>query len=172
MLSLSSQGARFIEAWEGFRAQPYNDSEDNATVGIGHLIHRGPVTGADRARWGNMTLAHALAQLQADMHVNAIQALASSLKVSLTVSQIDALCSIGFNCGPGALRAGGAVMLAVNSKPKTWNAVAMRAWRGRVEAAIMQWAHPTVLERRRRSEACLFRTGKYTKATGNPYANA
>jgi lysozyme len=172
MLSLSGEGAKFVGAWEGFRSQPYNDSQGNATVGIGHLIHRGPVTGADRARWGSMSRAHALVQLQADMQRNALDALQASLKVKLTVAQIDALCSLAFNCGPRSLAAGRSVMSAVNSKPKAWNRLAIAAWHKRVEAAIMLWAHPSELTRRRRSEAYLFKTGKYTKAAGNPYANA
>jgi len=169
---LSTQGAAFIKAWEGFVDHCYDDSQGNCTVGVGHLVHKGPTSADDRNHWGTITLPHALALLQADAHRNGLDAVRSSVKAPLTQGQIDALISLCFNCGPGALAPGHAIATAVNSKPTRWNPAAMNAWRARVTDAFMQWANPTELTRRRQSEAALFRTGKYTKATGNPYANA
>ena len=48
----SPKGVDFLIAGEGFIPYAYNDSQNHATFGVGHLLHRGPVTAADRARWG------------------------------------------------------------------------------------------------------------------------
>lgn len=187
-IALNQAGARFIEAWEGFRSAPYNDSDSppNATIGVGHLLHYGPVTAGDRepdrtiipgvvtGPGGAITLAEALLLEQHDVEVNAIQALHASLNVPLDAAQIAALCSLAFNCGPGSLAGGHTVMTAVNSKPRPGaeTPVAMAEWHARAAAAFLQWAHPTVLTRRRLSEAHLFATSQYTVAQGNHYANA
>jgi GH24 family phage-related lysozyme (muramidase) len=184
-LSLSKEGARFLEAEEGVRLVPYEDTRGIATIGVGHAyepqgaiteaqlkpglqIIPGVVTGAG----GSITLAEALTLEQHDVDVNAIQALRVSLKVSLDIAQPDALCSLGFNCGPGSLAADGAVMKAVNSKPKAApvGSTELAEWHARVTAAFMLWANPSVLTRRRLGEGHLFATGQYTRATGNPYA--
>jgi len=170
-VALSSKGAEFIKAWEGFRAECYDDSAGHCTIGIGHLVHLGPTTPADRTQWGTMTLPHALAQAQADAHRNGIDAIAQNVKVSLTQAQIDGLVCLCFNTGPDALGTGHDVTKAVNSKPTIADPAALRAWNDRVHAAILEWAHPPELRRRRESEAYLFATGKYTKAEGNSFAN-
>jgi GH24 family phage-related lysozyme (muramidase) len=170
-VALSAKGAAFIGAWEGFRSQPYNDSEGNATIGIGHLIHLGPVTAADREHWGTITRGHAYALAQADAHRLGVVPISENVHVDLTQAQKDALICLCFNTGPGALGVGHSVTLAVNSKPRRWNLLAMRAWHARVKAALLLWAHPAVLLRRRESEAALFATGQYRKP-GNPYANS
>ena len=129
---LSPEGAAFIGAWEGFIEHCYDDSRGNCTVGIGHLVHMGATTQADRDHWGTLSLPHAIALLQADAHRNGLDALEASVTVQLTQGQVDALVSLCFNCGPGALAAGHAVATAVNSKPARWNPLDMKAWRTRV----------------------------------------
>jgi GH24 family phage-related lysozyme (muramidase) len=169
---LSTKGAEFIAAWEGFRDQCYDDSEKNCTIGVGHLVHHGPTNETDRKHWGKLTYAHALALMQADAHRCAIVPIEESIKVPLKQAQIDALMSLCFNAGGGAVAPGHAVATAVNSKPKQATPAAMRAWRERVTAAFLEWANPPELRRRRESEAYLFRTGRYTRAAGNQFANA
>jgi lysozyme len=175
-VALSEKGAEFIMAWEGFRANCYDDGGKpgvgNCTIGIGHLVHQGPTTKADIDRWGTITLAHAIAQAQADAHLNGVVAIQQNIKVDLTPAQVDSLICLCFNTGPGALGAGHDLTNAVNSKPKAFEATAMKDWHDRVRAAFLEWAKPTVLQRRRESEAHLFATGKYTKAEGNTFANA
>lgn len=163
-IALSTAGATFIGHLEGFRAECYDDAghgKGNCTIGIGHLVHHGPTTHDDRKHWATLTYPHALALLQADAHRTGIVAIEKNIHVRLSQPQIDALISLCFNCGPGALAAGHAVATAVNSKPRRWNPLAMRAWRRRVSAAFMLWAHPAVLAGRRRKESTLFCTGKY-----------
>lgn len=169
---LSPAGAAFLCAWEGFVGHCYDDSEGHCTIGIGHLIHYGPTTNADRLHWGTITRAHALALAQADAHHEGIVPIEQNIKVRLTQAQVDALICLCFNTGPGALGPTNAVTLAVNSKPAKWDGIEIRAWHKRVHDALMLWAHPSELTRRRQSEAALFSTGEYTKATGNTFANS
>jgi GH24 family phage-related lysozyme (muramidase) len=166
-IALSPTGAKFIGTLEGFRAECYDDGgtgKGNCTIGIGHLVHLGVTTPADKKQWSTITLEHALALLQADAHRNGVVAIQQNIKVPLTQPQIDALVSLCFNCGPGALGPGHAVTNAVNSKPKQASAAAMKAWRDRVSEAFMQWAHPAVLAGRRQKEIALFFTPPSTKS--------
>lgn len=99
-------GVAFIARHEGMRTAPYNDaaSPPNATIGIGHMIHRGPVTPADRERYAHYTVADALAQLHADLAT--VEAGVRDIGVPLRPWEFDALCSFAFNCGVGALWGG------------------------------------------------------------------
>jgi GH24 family phage-related lysozyme (muramidase) len=166
-IALSPAGAKFIASLEGFRAECYDDGgpgKGNCTIGIGHLVHLGVTRPDDHKQWATITLPHALALLQADAHRNGVVAIEQSIKVQLTQPQIDALISLCFNCGPGALAPGHVIAKAVNSKPKPPSTPAMRAWREQVSAAFMQWAHPAVLAGRRQKEIDLFFTPASTKS--------
>ncbi len=65
-LHVSDDALRFIEHFEGYYATPYNDPANHATVGIGHLLHYGPVTQADRNKW-NLSKREALDLLKKDI---------------------------------------------------------------------------------------------------------
>ena len=184
-LLLQDVGARFVEAWEGFRATPYNDTQGNATVGIGHLLGYRPVgpwcqtagvtlaPGAVTGFAGTLTLTAALKLLEHDAETNALEPLRRNLTVPLDEAQVTALVSLGFNCGPGSLSPNGAVMRAVNSRPAGGKpgTLELAQWHSRVTAAVMLWDNPAVLIRRRQSEAHLFATSQYTRAQGNVYSN-
>lgn len=142
---LSERGAEFIEREEGFRGDVYNDSRGYCTVGVGHLLHYSSCTPADRSRWNGMSLSAALRLLQAD-NAPGLQAIQHYVHVALTPPQIDALCSIAFNCGPGCMS--GELGRAVNEH-------------GDISAAFMAWAHPSELAPRRGREVALFEHGDY-----------
>jgi GH24 family phage-related lysozyme (muramidase) len=77
-IALSPTGAKFIGTLEGFRAECYDDGgtgKGNCTIGIGHLVHLGVTTPADKKQWSTITLEHALALLQADAHRNGVVAI-------------------------------------------------------------------------------------------------
>ncbi|HMD60234.1 MAG TPA: lysozyme [Opitutaceae bacterium] len=101
---LSPAGANFIAGFEGCILHPYNDP-DNATIGIGHLIHLGPVTEADIERYRGFTRAEALRLLQADVHQTEDEIRARVIR-QLGQHQWDALVSLVFNCGPGVIAGG------------------------------------------------------------------
>lgn len=104
-MDLSSKGAAFIGAFEGFRSQCYDDAVGNCTIGFGHLIHAGRTMAADRAKWGTITRARGLELLQADA-ANAAAAVREHVHVPLKQGQFDALVSLAYNCGTGALGGG------------------------------------------------------------------
>ncbi|MDE2100539.1 MAG: lysozyme [Patescibacteria group bacterium] len=177
---LSRAGELFIASWEGFRPTPYNDAAGHATIGYGHLISLGPVVRADLervyvkgAKPGQVTRVQALELLHSDANA-AMSAVRQHIKVALTQAQIDALISFGYNLGPGCVAQ---IAPVINSKPRRWRLLAFRRWHMRVAATLIQYDHagdqvlPGLL-RRRRAEACLFNSSKYTRASGNPYANS
>jgi lysozyme len=108
---LSSNGAKLIARFEGWRATPYNDPSGYSTVGYGHLIARRNVNAADRRGiWvkgqdhaGVLTPAEGLALLRQDASI-ASAVVQSSVKVPLTQNQRDALIAFTFNVGTGAFK--------------------------------------------------------------------
>lgn len=151
--ALSPKGARFIARFEGFRARAYNDAAEppNATIGYGHMLHRGPITHADEGLvWSD---AHAIEVLGEDA-ASAARFVAANVHVFLTQQQFDALVSFTFNVGTGAF-AGSTVLRLVNAHEFA-----------KVPAALMEWVHagavvlPGIVNRRR-AEGELFVHGTY-----------
>jgi GH24 family phage-related lysozyme (muramidase) len=100
-VKLSKRGLQMIAGFEGFRARAYNDPADppNATIGFGHMLHRGPITHADwKLIW---TREHALKVLRKDAKW-AEDCVRRHVKVKLNQDQFDALVSFAFNCGCNA----------------------------------------------------------------------
>jgi GH24 family phage-related lysozyme (muramidase) len=155
--TVSPAGLAFIGRFEGFRRQPYNDAAvpANATIGYGHLLHHGPLTGRDRIKWAaGCSQLVGLRLLRTDAHT-AVTAVQQHVKVHLTQPQFDALVSFTFNCGTGAL--------AESQLLKSLNA----GHYGRVPGLLMQWTHAGSvvlpgLVARRRAEGELFTHGRYT----------
>lgn len=95
----SGKGLEDLAREEGLRLAPYNDSAGHATVGVGHLIHRGPVTAADRRRYAGFTRSQAIALLKRDVAIaeNAVNAVGRALPQRF----FDATVSLVFNIGTG-----------------------------------------------------------------------
>jgi lysozyme len=102
-MRLSRSGAQLIAGFEGFVPHPYNDAAGHATIGFGHLIHRGRLTAADVAQWGTISRDRGLDLLRGDAR-EAEQAVAGAVTVPLTQPEFDALVSFVFNVGAGAFR--------------------------------------------------------------------
>ena len=101
---LSRKGAEFIAAFEGFRANLYNDAAGHCTIGYGHLVHHGRCTGREPGEFRRgITRQRALEILMADAE-QASGAVRGAVKVPLSRAQFDALVSFTFNLGAGALR--------------------------------------------------------------------
>jgi lysozyme len=176
-MNLSSKGAAFIGAFEGFRAQCYDDAVGNCTIGYGHLIHAGPTTPADRAKWGTITRTRAAQLLLADA-ANAAAAVRDHVHVPLRQGQFDALVSLAYNCGGGVIPG---VAIEINARPRYLyprpTQERLAAWRARVQSTLLAYDHAGGVElpglkRRRQAEFVLFDRGLYTRAAGNSYANA
>jgi lysozyme len=145
---LSPSGAAFIGREEGCVLHPYNDSASppNATIGIGHLIHFGPVTGADVARYRNFSRQDAIRLLLRDASI-CEQAIARYVHVGLNQNEYDALCSLIFNIGTGGF-AGSSVLRFLNAGNR----------RAAADAFLL-WRNPGLLGRRLRERTLFLTSG-------------
>jgi GH24 family phage-related lysozyme (muramidase) len=141
--TMSAKGLEFLVAQEGFIPYAYNDSQGHATFGVGHLLHRGPVTAGDRARWGTKakpkSRALVLRVLREDLAERIEPAVRESVEMPLKQNQFDALVSMAFNIGAGGFR-GSTVVKRLNARDFGGAADAMLLWR----------RPPEILPRRRR----------------------
>jgi lysozyme len=147
-MRLSHGGIALIAGFEGFVAHPYADAAGHATIGFGHLLHHGGVTDADRSRWGTITRERGLALLAADAR-DAEQTVTSSVRVTLTQEQFDALVSFVFNVGGAAFR-GSTLLRRLNAGDRRGAADELLRW-SRAGGSILEG-----LRRRRTAERELF----------------
>lgn len=150
---VSPKGLAFLIAEEGFIPHAYNDAANHATFGVGHLLHFGPVTAADRARWGSKAQPkpRALVErvLREDLANRFEPAVRDAVKKPLKQHQFDALVSLAFNIGTGGFRRS-TVVKRINAGD----------FRGAADAILM-WDKPSILIPRRRRERELFLNGTY-----------
>lgn len=149
----SPKGLAFLIAEEGFVPWAYNDPANHATFGVGHLLHRGPVTAADRGEWGTKAQPkpRALVErvLREDLAGRYEPALREAVKKPLKPHQFDALLSLCFNIGTGGFKQS-TVVRRLNEGD----------FAGAADAILM-WSKPAILMPRRRRERELFLNAKY-----------
>jgi lysozyme len=144
---MSANGLGRLTSEEGLRIEPYNDSAGHATIGVGHLIHRGGVTGADRTRFAAFKRADALALLADDVRSRE-RFVDDVVKVALNQNEFDALVSLVFNIGTGAF-AGSTVLRRLNAGAR----------RAAADAFLMWVVGGPGLANRRKRERAFFLTG-------------
>jgi GH24 family phage-related lysozyme (muramidase) len=109
--------------------RPYNDKEDdqppgevtdpgNCTIGIGHLIHKGPCTADDYADWSHVTadtlvkiFAGDIASHEAGLNKDVVD----KLGLKLNPCQYDALLDLYFNGGPSWFKPGSRLYQALQA---------------------------------------------------------
>jgi lysozyme len=151
--TLSPAGTSFIARFEGYRDALYNDpaAPHNATIGFGHMVHTGPISGSEPVK--KVTRAQALKLLEADC-AKAAAAVKKHVKAPLTQAQFDALVSFTYNCGEGSLQE--------STLLKKLNAGDYSA----VPTELGKWTHAGTavlpgLGTRRKAEGTLFAKGSY-----------
>jgi lysozyme len=149
LYALSASGAAFIASFEGVYLNLYNDPVGHATIGIGHLVHYGPINGSEPEEFKRgLTLDQAYDLLRTDMG-RYMKAVSSLVRVELTQNQADALGSFTMNVGEGAL--GSSTLLRrLNAGDYAGVPVELMKW---TKASGKELAG---LVRRRRAEGALF----------------
>ncbi|HEX8743517.1 MAG TPA: lysozyme [Thermoleophilaceae bacterium] len=126
-MRLDAAGIALLMREEGLRTTPYNDSAGHATIGVGHLIHRGPVTAADIRRYRGFTRADAEKLLRADA-ASREQAVERLVRVPLSQNEFNALVSLVFNIGINGF-ASSTVLRKLNAGDRHGAADAFLMWR-------------------------------------------
>lgn len=152
-MRLDAEGLAFLSREEGLRTSPYNDSQGFATIGVGHLLHKSPVTAADASRFHGFTRADAIKLLKSDV-AGRERAVERLVKVRLNQNEFNALVSLVFNIGEGAF-ASSTVLRKLNAGDR----------RGAFDAFLM-WrvGGPGLIFRRRREREMALRPGKPAQA--------
>jgi lysozyme len=148
---MSEAGLAFLARHEGLRLHMYNDSQGHCTIGIGHLVHFGPINGTDpsEAPFANGITRDAAMDLFRTDVVRYATAVSNAVTTRLNQYYFDALVSFCYNIGIGGFQRSG-VLRALN------------AWQyDQVPNAMLQWNRPPEIAGRRADEAQLFRTGQY-----------
>ncbi|BAZ16955.1 putative lysozyme [Calothrix sp. NIES-4071] len=96
---ISDRGLDLIIESEGIYLNLYNCPANHATIGVGHLVHHGPINGSEPEEFKcGITRQRAMEILRAD--VSGAEAVVNKLvKVPLNQNQFDALVSFVFNLG-------------------------------------------------------------------------
>ena len=151
---LSARGADFIARFEGCVLRLYNDPTNNATIGVGHLVHMGPINGSEPAEFRNgITRQRALELLEQDARA-AAAAVRRLIRVPVNQHQLDALISFTFNCGEGALQSS-TLRRRLNAGEYAAVPAELRRW------VFSQGKKLPGLVRRREAEGVLFSQGRY-----------
>ena len=155
-MHVSDIGMQFIIDHEGNGKKvhrPYNDSQGFATIGIGHLLHKSPVTTADYQKWGYLSDKEIYSLFKFDIveRENIVKRL---VKVPLKQSEFDAIVSFVFNVGEGQ-KPNGHPGLKFSEFLRQLN---NRNYNGNL---LLNYRFPKEIIPRRRDEVNLFNTGVY-----------
>lgn len=146
-VTISKPGMDFIAKEEGEVRHAYNDPAGHATFGIGHLIHHGAVTDADRKVWGTKSnpKSHEFVMEVFDKDLDKYEAaVRDAVSVRLKQHEFDALVSLCFNIGIAGFK-GSTVVKRLNAGDK----------KGAADAILM-WNKPSMLIPRREREKARF----------------
>ena len=154
-MQISEKGLDFIKFFEGCSLKLYNDCAcpPNATIGIGHLVHLGPIDGTEPEEFkAGLSEQDALDLLAADTEHTAFW-VTTLVKVPLNQNQFDALVSFTFNVGTNALKHSTA-LARLNSGDYAGASEALNMWVNSGE-----YHKVPGLVKRRAAEQLFFNTG-------------
>jgi GH24 family phage-related lysozyme (muramidase) len=148
--SVSPNCLILVATFEGKRNTPYNDVAGNATNGIGHLLHTGPVTAEDLP----VNDIQVTSWFDEDIQI-AVDAVHKFVTVDLTQNEFDALASWTFNLGAGTLQ-NSAVLKILNSGMYSTASDHMLLYNKVRKNGVLVFS--AGLDARRKAEVALFRT--------------
>lgn len=150
----SADGIGFLTRHEGLKLKMYNDPAGHATIGYGHLIHKGKINGSEPEVFQKgLTKQEAFDLLKSDL-TKFEKIVEDSVKVPLTQNQFDALVSFTYNVGEGNFRSS-TLLKKINSGDFEKAAREFHRWKysdGKVLPGLVN---------RRAQEAKLFAYGTY-----------
>lgn len=135
-MELSDDGAAFTAKWEGTVKRNglhvlYEDSLGHTTVGIGHLVHLGPIDGSEPDEFKRgLTDDEAWELFRADAAVY-VEAVDRLVTVELTQRQFDAIVDFAFNWGIGEVGGFPATSVLKLINDEDWEGVAEELVNGR-----------------------------------------
>ncbi len=150
---LSAAGLAFLQRHEGLRTHLYADAAGHATIGYGHLVHRGPIGARpdlEQPYLGGITVEQAAALLDKDASAATEAVLRTVYARQLLTHELDALTSFTFNVGATAL-ARSTLLRCINA----------HAAPDAITAAFLLWNKPAALLARRTAEAVLYTRAHY-----------
>ena len=153
-LTVSDLGLEFIKRHEGVVKNLYNDPANHCTIGVGHLVHKGPCDGSEPESFKDgLTDTEVTDLLRGDVSASA-DAVTRLVTVPLSQQQFDALVSFVFNLGEGNF--GSSTLLSELNKGQY----------DKVPQELKRWVYAggkimPGLETRRADEGNLFANGIY-----------
>ena len=153
---MSAKGRAMLIREEGVRRYAYNDPAGHATFGVGHLLHRGPVTARDRLVWGTpkfprpMWLVNRVLRRDLKKYEAAVR---TAVGRKMYQHRFDACVSLAFNIGTW----GFATSTVARELRERRKGFAQRA-----AEAFLMWDNPSMLRPRRERERRLFLNGIYS----------
>ena len=147
-MNTSPTSAQKIAEFEGIRLSPYNDISGNATVGVGHLIHKGPLNGTEEPE----TEEQAVRDFESDL-ISKADVFVSRIKTPLNQNQFDSLVSFCYNLGAGRLASLVSDTGLDNGRYNMVSAELLKYNKSRVRGALVPVPG---LTRRRQWEAMMF----------------
>lgn len=156
-MDISDKGLHLIGKFEGCVLHVYNDAvrtpeypKGHATIGYGHLLHKGAFTPEDPQ---TITQEEAERILREDA-ARFVKCVNDHVRVPLTQNQFDACVSLAFNIGEGDEVAGKG--FAGSSLVKYLNSGGKDP--AEIRRLFCLWQNPKILLPRRNAEATLFLT--------------
>lgn len=147
--TISPNGIKFIQSFEGFSSKAYDDGVGVWTIGWGTTRYE---DGTKVKRGDSITVERAVELFMHDLS-EFESAVKRSVKVPLNQNQYDALVSFTYNVGIGALQ-GSTLLKKLNAGDYSGAAAGLLAWnKGRVNGVLKELKG---LTRRRQAERELF----------------
>lgn len=161
---LSTKGLDFVKDYEHFEEKIYNDATGNATIGYGHLIHIGLISGATSEKpYLNGVTEPEASKLLLSRLMEFEVAVNSSVKVPLHQKEYDALVIFAYNIGARGAVSSKAIQ-AINMGMYELAPDEMMTWNKGKDPKTHLLVEMQGLINRRTDEIKIFRNAEYRRS--------